>query len=95
MNFYLNVRPFQETLNAGYCGPASLKIVLAYYGLDIAEKELANLTKATPENGTEAINIREAAEKFGYRAIIKDNADYPGIEFQRWHNLLSSVTHYI
>ncbi len=28
MKKILNVKPFQETLNAGMCGPASLKIVL-------------------------------------------------------------------
>jgi len=27
----LPVKPFQETLHGGYCGPASLKIVLDYF----------------------------------------------------------------
>jgi len=35
----LDVKPFQETLNADMCGPASLKIVLGYYAFDKTEKE--------------------------------------------------------
>ena len=41
----LAVKPFQETLNVGYCGPAILKMVLQYYGIDKSEKELAKLAK--------------------------------------------------
>lgn len=39
----LKLKPFQETLNASMCGPASLKIVLNYYGVEATEKELARL----------------------------------------------------
>ena len=38
----LKIKPFQETLHADMCGPASLKIVLDYYGVSKTEKELAN-----------------------------------------------------
>ena len=41
----LDVKPFQETLNADMCGPASLKIVLEYYGVNKSEDELAQLCK--------------------------------------------------
>ncbi len=39
----LDVKPFQETLNADMCGPASLKIVLEYYGTTKSEEELAKI----------------------------------------------------
>jgi len=38
MRKILDLEPFQETLNAGMCGPASLKILLSYYGLEKSEK---------------------------------------------------------
>ncbi|MBU4204950.1 hypothetical protein KKE19_03560 [Patescibacteria group bacterium] len=37
----LKVNPFQETLYADMCGPASLKIILGYHGVEKTEKELA------------------------------------------------------
>jgi predicted double-glycine peptidase len=39
----LEVKPFQETLHEGMCGPASLKIVLDYFGVNKTENELADL----------------------------------------------------
>lgn len=45
----LNLKPFQETLNAGYCGPTSLKIMFAIRKIQLADlskcaKLLKNLT---------------------------------------------------
>jgi len=39
----IKIQPFQEKLNMGYCGPASLKMVLDYYGIEKTEDELASL----------------------------------------------------
>lgn len=41
----LKVKPFQETLHSDMCGPASLKIVLDYYGINKTEKELAKIAR--------------------------------------------------
>ena len=41
----LKVKPFQETLHKGMCGPASLKIALDYFGVVKTEKELAALVR--------------------------------------------------
>lgn len=80
MKKMLNVRPFQETLNAGMCGPASLKLVLNYYGLDKSEQELAELTKNDKDLGSTAENITEAARKLGFMAEIKNECDFADIE---------------
>ena len=42
----LDVKPFQETLNADMCGPASLKIVLEYYGINKSENVLELVSDA-------------------------------------------------
>jgi len=39
----LKIKPFQETLNAGMCGPASLKIVLDYYGYKKIRKRIGEI----------------------------------------------------
>ena len=75
---FLKVRPFRET--AGYCGPASLKILLSYYGVDKSEKQLAKLCKTKKDLGTSGENIKSAAEKLGFKVKIKDNSSFKDIE---------------
>ncbi len=50
------------------CGPASLKIVLNYYGVDKSEEELAKLMNAT-EAGTDDMSIAHATESLGFKAV--------------------------
>src|SRR3990167_6340765 len=63
----LQVKPFQETLNAGMCGPASLKIVLAYYGVHKSEKELARLCQHSKKLGVTNEQMEQAARSLGFR----------------------------
>jgi predicted double-glycine peptidase len=76
----LKVKPFQETLDADMCGPASLKIVLEYYGVDKSEDELAQLCKAKKGLGTDDRGIKAAAEKLGFKVKIKNNSSFKDIE---------------
>lgn len=66
----LPVKPFLQS--SGLCGPASLKIVLEYFGIKKSEKELAKLSKATPHHGTTAQNLVLAAKKLGFKSFYKD-----------------------
>ena len=74
----LKVRPFQET--RGMCGPASLKIVLDYYGIAKTEKELAKLCKTTRSLGTSNEAIKNTAEKLGFKVTTKRNSSFKDIE---------------
>lgn len=76
----LKVKPFQETLNAGMCGPASLKIVLSYYGVDKSEKELAKLCGTDEDLGTDDKAIEKAAKSLGFKVKIKNNSSFKDIE---------------
>ena len=78
----LPVKPFQETLHAGMCGPASLKMVLDYYGVDKTEKELAELCGTDPDLGTSDEGIKRAAESLGFKVEIHNNSTFDDI--QRW-----------
>ncbi|MDP3974801.1 MAG: cysteine peptidase family C39 domain-containing protein [Candidatus Jorgensenbacteria bacterium] len=74
----LNVKPFQET--PGFCGPASLKMVLAYYGLRKSERELVRLSGATRSQGVEAPGLAKVARRLGFTARIKDRATLADIK---------------
>ena len=76
----LDVKPFQETLNADMCGPASLKIVLEYYGINKSEDELAQLCKVKKGLGVDDKSIKSAAEKLGFKAKIKNNSSFRDME---------------
>lgn len=80
----LKIKPFQETLNSSYCGPASLKILLSYYGIEKSEKELAKLCKTKKGLGTKSKEIERVAKRFGFKVRIKDNSNFKDIE--RWLN---------
>jgi len=78
----IKTKPYKEKMFDS-CGPASLKIVLAFYGVEKSEKELMSLCKVKPHSGmgTSAKNIKNAAEKLGFKAKIKENSSFKDIEF--------------
>ena len=59
------------------CGPASLKMVLGYFGVEKTEAELIELTGAKAGLGCEPPTIVEAAEKLGFGA---DYVEYSSLE---------------
>lgn len=76
----LKIKPFQETLNASMCGPASLKIVLDYYGLEKSEKELAKLCQHDINLGIDDEKIKKLAESLEFKVKIKNNSNFKNIE---------------
>ncbi|MCX6713846.1 MAG: C39 family peptidase [Candidatus Vogelbacteria bacterium] len=80
MTKHLDIKPFQETLRAGMCGPASLKIVLDYCGIVKTEQELAKLTGLNPELGINDKDIVRVAESLGFKAEIKNESTFDDIE---------------
>ncbi len=80
MKTVLDVKPFQETLNASMCGPASLKIVLDYYGLNKSEKELAKLCNVDSDLGVDDKSIKKVAQDLGFKVQIKNDSSFDDIE---------------
>lgn len=76
----LDVKSFQETLHAGMCGPASLKIVLDYYGTGKSERELAEMTGTNVDIGTDDKSIARVAESLGFKVVIKNESSFSDIE---------------
>ncbi len=60
------------------CGPASLKIVLGYYGIEKSEQELAVLV-GKGDLGTDEKGIAKAAESFGLQVTIKNESSFEDI----------------
>ena len=76
----LPVKSFQETLHAGMCGPASLKMIFDYYGVEKTEAELALLCGTTKELGTNDAGLKKAAESLGFTVEIKNNSSFEDIQ---------------
>jgi len=65
----------------GYCGPASLKILLSYFGKVFEEEELAKLALATRESGTEHEGMIQAIKEIGGHAFVKENGTLEELEY--------------
>lgn len=78
----LNITPFRQT--PGYCGPASLKMVLDFLGVRITERKLAAISGCTKSGGIGADGLVQAARKLGLRARVKDFSDLKDLD--EWVN---------
>lgn len=76
----LPVKPFQETLHASMCGPASLKMVLAYYGVEKDEEEIALQCGRDPDLDTDDEGIKKAAESYGFKVEIQNEASFEDVQ---------------
>lgn len=76
----LDVKPFQETLHGGYCGPASLKIVAEYYGVNKTEEELAVMCNKNVDLGVGEEEIRKAAVELGFEVEVKNECEFDDIK---------------
>jgi len=77
----LPVKPFQETLYKNMCGPASLKMVFGYYGIEKSEEEIAKISGATENSGTDEEGMKRATESLGFNVEIKNNSTFEDIQY--------------
>jgi len=66
-------RLFLQT-TAWTCGPAALRFVLAHYGIEITENELAKLSGTQENVGTTLLGLKQSAESLGMK-----------VKGQRWN----------
>lgn len=74
----LKIKSFRQ--KKGFCGPASLKIVLDYFGVRKSEKELAELSGCAKSKGVGAENLLKTAKKLGFKGFIKDFSEISDIK---------------
>lgn len=75
----LKIKPYKQSVNY-LCGPASLKIILSYYGVNKSEKIIAEQTDTTREMGCALQNLIKYAKKLGFKAYFKDNFSIKSLE---------------
>lgn len=76
----LQVKPFQETLHGSFCGPAVIKMVLEYYGIEKTESKIALLTNKDDELGISDQDIKRVLESFNLKVEIKNFASFDDIQ---------------
>ena len=74
----INVKPYRE--KPELCGPASLKMVIDFFGIEKTEDELAELAGYIPTKGTTSEGIINAAKILGFNAFQKDFSEIKDIE---------------
>src|SRR5262249_33582675 len=74
---HLEIPSFRQ--RPSFCGPASLKLVLSYFGIEKSERELGKLSGCTLTEGTPVNGLLRAARACGLRAYKKDLADFDDI----------------
>lgn len=67
--------------SAGLCGPASLRILLSYFGKSYSEVELAQLAQATLEHGTEHEGMIAAVKTIGGFVFAKEGGTVEELEY--------------
>ena len=78
----LSVEPFQETLHASACAPATLKMLLTYWklaGAEMSDLELAKECGTDPKLGTSNEQFLQTAERFGLANEVKMGATFDDI----------------
>ncbi len=59
------IKFLEQTAGLASCGPVSLQIVLAYFGIEKSEKELIELCGTTHEVGTDHVDLEKAVASLG------------------------------
>jgi ABC-type bacteriocin/lantibiotic exporter with double-glycine peptidase domain len=75
----IKLKPFEQS--PGLCGPASLKMVLDYYGRPVTENELAKVSGATREKGVSLEGLVKAAKHFGFHTFYKEESSFDDIRY--------------
>lgn len=75
----IKVIPFEQS--KGLCGPASLKILLSYFGKNYTEEQLAGLGGATRDSGTEHEGMVQAIKELGGYVFMKEEGSIEELEY--------------
>lgn len=75
----IKLQPF--TQSADFCGPASLKILLSYFGKNFTEEQLAGLAHATHASGTEHEGMIGAVKELDGYVFAKEGGTIEELEY--------------
>jgi len=75
----IKLKPFRQT--PGLCGPASLKMVLDYYGVSVSEAEITKIAGASRKKGVSVKSLMKVAKHFGFKTFFKKNSSLKDLEY--------------
>ncbi|MFA5987655.1 MAG: C39 family peptidase [Candidatus Paceibacterota bacterium] len=75
----LKVKSFQETLHKGMCGPACVKMVLEYWGIQKTEKDIAEMRPVPNAVDTSNEDIKNIAESCGLKVEVENQSTFEDI----------------
>jgi ABC-type bacteriocin/lantibiotic exporter with double-glycine peptidase domain len=58
------------------CGPACLKIVFAYFGRQVSQRDIARACRSSSRSGTTGTNLVKGAKQFGFNAKVFDGSSF-------------------
>lgn len=76
----IKLKPFIQS-DDSLCGPASLKMVLDYHGIDVTEEELAVAMNHTYASGCTNEDIARAARAYGMLSMSTEYATFKDLEW--------------
>jgi predicted double-glycine peptidase len=75
----IKLKPFRQ--RPGLCGPASLKMVFDYYGVQVSEAEITKISGATKEKGVSKEGLTKAAKHFGFQVFSKEKSSLSDLKY--------------
>jgi predicted double-glycine peptidase len=75
----IKLKPFRQ--RPGLCGPASLKMVFDYYGVQVLEAEIAKIAGASKEKGASIKGLIKAAKHFVFNVFLKELSSLTDLKY--------------
>ena len=66
--------PYHKQITDYYCGPASLQMVLEYFGIHTSQQKLAEHLNTTPDNGTDHSDLIRVAREHGFYCYVNQES---------------------
>jgi len=76
----LNIAPFRQT-DDSRCGPACIKMILAYYGIEVTEDEICERCNWSFDLGCTDYQMHDAFKYYGLDCIMYEEASLDEIDF--------------
>lgn len=82
----INILPFKQS-DSSRCGPASIKMILQYYGQEVLEDEICKRCNWSYELGCTNSDIKATLESYGLCADIYINSTLEDLEYWVKHHV--------
>lgn len=82
----LEIIPFKQS-DGSRCGPAVIKMILYYYGIDALEDEICKRCNHTYELGCDDLGMKQAFESYDLAVKIYNNSTLADLEYWIKHRV--------